>query len=298
MYRSCTSPDEAKDALSDFTAPLVVKADGLAAGKGVIICQTREEAERAIDSIMNDRQFGDAGGTVVIEEFLEGIEASLLCFVDGKSVIQMESARDYKRARDNDMGPNTGGMGCFSPNGIYTDELKEYISGNILKTTLNGLKEENIDFRGVLFIGLMVSDNQAKVLEYNTRFGDPETEVVLPRLESDLVDIMLKCTEGSLSEADLQWKKEKCVTVVLTSGGYPEAYEKGKEITGLGNLDDDVIVFHGGTRTENGKIITDGGRVLAVTAMGKTIEEAREKVYKNIPKIYFEKMEYRTDIAK
>ncbi len=298
MYRSCTSSKEAKAALDNFTVPLVVKADGLAAGKGVIICQTKEEAEKAIDGIMNDRQFGDAGDTVVIEEFLEGTEASLLCFVDGKTVIPMESARDYKRARNNDMGLNTGGMGCFSPNSIYTDELKEYISENILKTTLNGLKSENIDFRGVLFIGLMVSDNQAKVLEYNTRFGDPETEVVLPRLESDLAHIMLKCTEGSLREEDLRWKEEKCVTVVLTSGGYPEYYEKGKEITGLDNLDDDVIVFHGGTRAENGKIITDGGRVLAVTAMGKTTEEAREKVYKNIPKIYFEKMEHRTDIAK
>jgi len=165
MYRSCTSSKEAKAALDNFTVPLVVKADGLAAGKGVIICQTKEEAEKAIDDIMNDRQFGDAGNTVVIEEFLEGTEASLLCFVDGKTIIPMESARDYKRARDNDMGLNTGGMGCFSPNSIYADELKEYISENILKTTLNGLKSENIDFRGVLFIGLMVSDNQAKVLE-------------------------------------------------------------------------------------------------------------------------------------
>jgi len=246
---------------------------------------------------MNDKQFGDAGNAIVVEEFLPGTEASLLCFVDGKSIIPMESARDYKKAYDGDMGLNTGGMGCFSPNTIYTDELKKYIDENILETTLSGLKGENIDFKGVLFIGLMVKNDEAKVLEYNTRFGDPETEVVLPRLKSDLADVMLKCIEGNLSEEDLQWENEKCVTVVLASGGYPENYEKNKEVTGLNNLDDDIVVFHGGTKLKDGKVLTDGGRVLAVTAMGETLKEAREKIYRNILKMHFDKMEFRKDIA-
>ncbi len=297
-YEVYTDSEKAKEGLKHFNVPLVVKADGLAAGKGVLICETMEEAAAAVNSIMNEKQFGDAGNTVVIEEFLDGTEASLLCFADGKSIIPMESARDYKKAYDKDKGLNTGGMGCFSPNTIYTDELKKYIDENIIKTTLNGLKEEVIDFKGVLFIGLMVKNNQAKVLEYNTRFGDPETEVVLPRLESDLADIMLKCIDGNLSEEDLLWKKEKCVTVVLASGGYPENYEKGMEITGLDDVDDDIIIFHGGTKTKDSKILTDGGRVLAVTAMGKTLKEAREKIYVNIPKLHFDKMEFRTDIAK
>lgn len=297
-YQVFTEPNKAKKELENFNIPVVVKADGLAAGKGVLICQTIKEAEHAIDNIMNEKQFGDAGNTIVIEEFLEGTETSLLCFVDGKCIIPMESARDYKKAYDNDMGLNTGGMGAFSPNSIYTDELKKYINKNILKTTLNGLISENIDFKGVLFIGLMIKNNEAKVLEYNTRFGDPETEVVLPRLKSDLLDIMLKCIDGNLTENDLQWKKEKCVTVVLASGGYPESYEKGKEITGLNDVDDDIVIFHGGTKIYKGKVITDGGRVLAVTAMGETLEEAKEKIYRNIPKIHFDKMEYRTDITK
>ncbi len=296
-YESYTDSKAALESLEKFNTPIVVKADGLAAGKGVLICQTKKEAQEAINSIMNDKQFGDAGNAIVVEEFLHGTEASLLCFVDGKSIIPMESARDYKKAYDGDMGLNTGGMGCFSPNTIYTDELKKYIDENILETTLSGLKGENIDFKGVLFIGLMVKNDEAKVLEYNTRFGDPETEVVLPRLKSDLADVMLKCIEGNLSEEDLQWKNEKCVTVVLASGGYPENYEKNKEVTGLNNLDDDIVVFHGGTKLKDGKVLTDGGRVLAITAMGETLKEAREKIYRNILKMHFDKMEFRKDIA-
>lgn len=296
-YESYTSSQAALSGLEKFNVPLVVKADGLAAGKGVIICQTKHEAENAINSIMNEKQFGDAGSTVVVEEFLEGTEASLLCFMDGKSIIPMESARDYKKAYDNDMGLNTGGMGGFSPNTIYTEELKKYIEENIFERTLQGLKNENIDFRGVLFIGLIINNNEARVLEYNVRFGDPETEVVLPRLKSDLAEIMLKCIDGNLKEEDLQWSSESCVTVVLASGGYPEKYEKGKEITGLNDLDEDIVVFYSGTKLEGGKVVTDGGRVLAVTATGKTIKEAREKVYSNIPKINFEKIQFRKDIA-
>lgn len=297
-YEVYTDSEKAISDLNKFNTPIVVKADGLAAGKGVIICETIKEAKDAIKSIMDKKQFGEAGNTVVIEEFLRGTEASLLCFVDGKKIIPMESARDYKKAYDQDKGLNTGGMGCFSPNPIYTKELNKYIKNNILDKTLNGFLKENIDFKGVLFIGLMIENNQAKVLEYNTRFGDPETEVVLPRLKSDLIDIMLKCIEGNLSENDLQWEDEKCVTVILASGGYPESYEKGKEITGLNEVDNDIIIFHGGTKLSGNKTFTDGGRVLAVTAMGSTIEEARNKAYKNIPKIHFAKMQHRTDIAK
>ena len=297
QYEVYTDSKKAIYNLNKFNTPIVVKADGLASGKGVLICETIKEAEEAIKSIMDDKQFGDAGNTVVIEEFLQGTESSLLCFVDGKRIIPMESARDYKKAYDNDRGLNTGGMGCFSPNPIYTEELKKYIKDNILDRTLNGFLSENINFKGVLFIGLMIENNQAKVLEYNTRFGDPETEVILPRLKSDLVDVMLKCIEGNLSEDDLRWNDEKCVTVVLASGGYPEFYEKGKEITILNDVDDDIIIFHGGTKLSGGKTVTDGGRVLAITSMGSTIEEARNKVYNNIPNIHFEKMQFRKDIA-
>ena len=297
-YEIYTDSEKAISELNKFNTPIVVKADGLAAGKGVLICETHEEAKEAIKSIMVKKLFGEAGNSVVIEEFLKGTEASLLCFVDGKNMIPMESARDYKKAYDQDKGLNTGGMGCFSPNTIFTEELNKYIEENILDRTLNGFLNENIEFKGVLFIGLMIENNQAKVLEYNARFGDPETEVVLPRLKSDLIDIMLKCIEGNLTEDDLQWEDNKCVTVILASGGYPESYEKGKEITGINEVDDDIIIFHGGTKLSGNKTVTDGGRVLAVTAMGKSLEEARKKVYKNIPKINFEKMEYRTDIAK
>ncbi|HNZ82336.1 MAG TPA: phosphoribosylamine--glycine ligase [Sedimentibacter sp.] len=292
---------DSKNAIGDlhkFNPPIVVKADGLAAGKGVLICETIKDAEEAIKSIMDKKQFGDAGDTLVIEEFLRGTEASLLCFVDGKSIIPMESARDYKKAYDEDKGLNTGGMGCFSPNTIFTEELNKYIRKYIIDRTLEGFLNEGIDFKGVLFIGLMIENNQAKILEYNTRFGDPETEVVLPRLKSDLIDIMSKCIDGNLSECDLLWNDEKCVTVVLASGGYPESYEKGKEITGLNDVDDDIVIFHGGTKLRDNKIVTDGGRVLAVTALGTTLDQARSKVYKNIPKIHYEKMEYRKDIAK
>lgn len=297
-YEVFTDSAKALESLKDFEVPVVVKADGLAAGKGVLICETKEDAKEAIKSIIDQKQFGEAGDTVVIEEFLDGTETSLLCFVDGKSIVPMESARDYKKAYDGDMGLNTGGMGNFSPNPIYTQKLNAYIEENIIARTLNGFKEEGIDFCGVLFIGLMITGDQAKVLEYNTRFGDPETESVLPRLESDLVDIMEKCIDGNLSSDDLKWKDEKSVTVIIASGGYPEEYEKGFEITGLDQVDEDIVVFHGGTTLKDGRVVTDGGRVLAVSALGNTLEEARERVYKNIPKIHFSNMQYRTDIAK
>ncbi len=297
-YSTYTDCKEALDGLEEFSLPVVIKADGLAAGKGVLICNTIGDAREGIKSILDDKQFGDAGNSLVIEEFLDGIETSLLCFVNGKEIIPMESARDYKRAYDNDLGLNTGGMGCFSPNPIYTDELKKFIKKNIIDKTLGGFLSEGIDFRGVLFIGLMIKGNEAKVLEYNTRFGDPETEVVLLRLNSDLLDVMLKTADGTLKETDLLWSDKKSVTVVIASGGYPENYEKGKEISGLDDIDNDIIVFHAGTKFDNEKIVTNGGRVLAVTCLDDSIEKAREKVYQNIKKICFENMEFRTDIAK
>ncbi len=297
-YKTYTDYRNAIDGLENFSLPVVVKADGLAAGKGVLICETYDDAVDGIKSMLSDKKFGTSGETLVIEEFLTGTETSLLCFVDGKNIIPMESARDYKRAYDDDLGLNTGGMGCFSPNPIYTDELKSHIKKHILDKTINGFLSENIDFRGVLFIGLMIENDEAKVLEFNTRFGDPETEVILPRLKSDLLDIMIKTVDGTLTENDLVWSEKKAVTVILASGGYPENYEKNKEILGLEDVSSDIIVFHAGTKFNDDMIVTNGGRVLAITTLADTIDDARKKVYDNISKIKFDNMEFRTDIAK
>lgn len=291
---------EAKAAISfldSLNYPIVIKADGLCAGKGVIICKTKEEGIKAIEDIMVYKKFGLSGEKILIEEFLEGTEASLLCFVSNENIIPMESARDYKKIFEGDKGPNTGGVGCFSPNPVMTDKLKEEIEKSILKNIKIGFKNEDIDFRGILFIGLMLTADGPKVLEFNVRFGDPETEVVLPRLENDIVDIFEKTMDGSLKEEDLKWTDKKCVTVVLTSKGYPVEYEKGKEITGTEELDKDIILFHNGTKMEDGKLLTNGGRVLSVTALGDTLKEAREKVYKNIDKIKFDGLCYRKDIG-
>ncbi|MBN2286970.1 MAG: phosphoribosylamine--glycine ligase [Tissierellales bacterium] len=296
-YEIYNNPQDALAGLSKFNIPIVVKADGLAAGKGVLICNTMHEAEEAVFSIMEKRQFGEAGDRIVIEEFLTGIEASLLCFVDGQRIIPMESARDYKKAYDGDEGLNTGGMGGFSPNPIYTESLKNYIESKIIANILIGLKSEAIDFRGVLFIGLMIEANEAKVLEFNVRFGDPETQVVLPRLESDLLEIMLKVVEGNLYEDDLRWSEKESATVVLASGGYPNVYEKGKLITGLNEVDEDILIFHAGTKKTEQGIVTNGGRVLAITCIDDTIEKARNRIYSNIDRIDFEGKQYRKDIA-
>lgn len=297
-YGVYDNPKDALEGLKNFNEPVVVKADGLAAGKGVLICQKMEEAVEGIKSIMENRQFGEAGDTVVVEEFLTGIEASLLCFVDGDRIIPMESARDYKKAFDNDEGLNTGGMGCFSPNPIYTDKLQKFLDENVLSNIIDGFKNDGIDYHGVLFIGLMIENDEAKVLEFNVRFGDPETQVVLPRMKSDLVEVMLKTIEGNLSKEDLTWHDQESVTVVLASGGYPEGYEKGKKISGLDSMDKDIIVFHAGTKFNGSDVVTNGGRVLAVTCVADNIEKARERVYSNVPKIEFEKKQFRTDIAK
>jgi phosphoribosylamine--glycine ligase len=297
-YKKFKDPLKAKKSLKEFKPPYVLKADGLAAGKGVLICSTELEGKQAVEKLMEDKKFGDAGKNIIIEEFLDGIEGSLLCLVSKNKLIPMESARDYKKAKDNDLGLNTGGMGCFSPNPLFTEELKKHIKKNITEKIEIGLKEEGIVFTGILFIGLMIKNNKAKVLEFNVRFGDPEAQVVLPRLDGDLSDILLKTISGEISLDDLKWRDEKAVAVILTSGGYPEKYEKGLEIKGLDTVGKDVTVFHSGTKKINGKYYTDGGRVLAVTALAENLEKAREKVYNNIIGIKFYNMQYRKDIAK
>lgn len=296
-FRSFTSTKQALEGLSEFNYPLVIKADGLAAGKGVVICQNEQEAKDTINSMLENKKFGESGNEIVIEEFLYGTEASLLCFVNGNKIIPMESARDYKRVFDGDNGLNTGGMGCFSPNTIFTEELEKRIKADILDKVIYGFDGESIDFRGVLFIGLMITVNGPKVIEFNVRMGDPETEVVLPRLESDIVDIFEKTIDGTLESSDLKWLDKKCVCVVAASGGYPESYEKNKVITGLENVDKDVMVFHAGTKRIEDKVLTNGGRVLTVTALADTIDEAKRKAYRNIGKISFDGMHYRKDIA-
>lgn len=298
QYRRYTDKEEAIKALDDFNYPLVIKADGLCAGKGVVICHTKEEGIDVVNYMMADRAFGSAGERIIIEEFLEGIEMSLLCFVSKGKIIPMESAKDYKQIFEKDEGPNTGGVGCFSPNNLFNKELENRIGEEILSRIETGLVKENIDYSGVIFIGLMITKDGPKVLEFNVRFGDPETEVLMPRLKSDIMDIFEKTMDGSLTKEDLVWSEKKCLTVVATSKGYPGAYEKGKEITGLDLLDDDIILFHNGTIEKEGRLYTNGGRVISVTALGSTLEEAREKIYKNINRIRFDGIYFRRDIGK
>ena len=296
-YRTFTELDEAVEGLKEFTYPLVIKADGLCAGKGVIICQSKDEAIDTLESILGKKVFGNEGDMVVIEEFLDGIEASLLCLVTNGKLIPMESAKDYKKIFDGDKGPNTGGVGCFSPSPLFTHKLNEKIEKNILQNIRVGLDKENMDFRGILFIGLMIVDDEPKVLEFNVRFGDPETEVVLPRLNSNIVEILEKTIDGTLDKSDLQWTDEACVTVVSTSKGYPNKYEKGHKITGMDKLDKDIILFHNGTKIVGEDLLTNGGRVLSITSLGSNINEARQNIYSNIEKIKFEGMYYRNDIG-
>lgn len=297
-YKSYINLDEAIEGLEEFTYPLVIKADGLCAGKGVVICNSEEEAINTLKSILGDKVFGSEGEKVVIEEFLDGIEASLLCLVTKDKIIPMESAKDYKKIYEGDKGLNTGGVGCYSPSPLFNDELNGKIERNILENILIGLNQEKMDFRGILFIGLMLVNGEPKVLEFNVRFGDPETEVLIPRLESDIIDIFEKTIDGSLNSSDLIWKENVCVTVVLTSSGYPENYEKGFKITGMEKLDKDIILFHNGTKKLDNDLITNGGRVLSITCLGKTVEEARENIYLDIDNINFDGMRYRKDIGK
>lgn len=301
-YREFTDINELKAAVGLFGYPMVIKADGLAAGKGVIIAEDEQAANEGIDQIMGDKVFGSAGDKIVVEEFLTGIEASMLCFVDGTTIVPMESAQDYKRIFDGDNGPNTGGMGTYSPSLIFDEALETQIKERILEPTLKGFQKDGLDFKGVLFIGLMITEDGPKVIEFNNRFGDPETQSVLPRMKTDLLDIMNAVVEGTLADQVIQWSDKKAVCIVMASGGYPGDYEKGKEIAGLSDLDPDVIVFHSGTKFLDGEnpssgIATDGGRVLGITALGETHEEAREKAYRNIAKVSFEGAQYRKDIG-
>ena len=297
-YKEFTDKDELLANVGLYGYPMVLKADGLAAGKGVVIPENEADAIEAIEEMMGAKVFGSAADKIVVEEFLTGVEASMLCFVDHNSIVPMESAQDYKRIYDQDKGPNTGGMGTYSPSLLFNEEIEAQIRKRILEPTLAGFKEDGLDFQGVLFIGLMLSDEGPKVIEFNNRFGDPETQSVLARLDSDLLEIFLAVTENRLADVDIKWKDDKAVSVVLASGGYPGSYEKGKVITGLDDVDDDVVVFHAGTKFgENGEVLTSGGRVLAVTATGKTHDEARAKAYDNAERIKFEGAYMRHDIG-
>ena len=295
-YETVTSKSEGEKVIKHFTYPLVIKADGLCAGKGVKICQNELEAKEYLKELFEEKIFGQEGTTAVIEEFLEGKEASLLCFVSDGNLIPMESARDYKRIYDGDKGENTGGVGCYSPNELFNEDLKKSIKP-VLEKISYGLKQENLAYSGILFIGFMIKNNEPKILEFNVRFGDPETEVVLPRMESDLIDVIEKSIEGTLKAEDLTWKKDKCMTVILTSKGYPLKYEKGKEISGIENVDEDIYVYHNNTEFKNNKILSAGGRVLSVTTLGSDFEEMRKRIYKNIEKINFENKTFKKDIG-
>lgn len=297
-YREFTNKDELMANIGIFGYPMVIKADGLAAGKGVVIAEDEQSARAAIEDIMGERIFGEAGDKIVVEEFLRGVEASMLCFVDQNTIVPMESAQDYKRILDGDKGPNTGGMGTYSPSLLFDDALQQRIDKEILEPTLKGFQADGLDFRGVLFVGLMLSEEGPKVIEFNNRFGDPETQSVLRRLESDLLDIFLAVCDNKLAETEIIWKDDKAVCVILAAGGYPGSYKKGDRIEGLDDVDDGIIVFHSGTAfDECGNVVTAGGRVLGVTAVGATHEEARRAAYDNARRITFQGVQYRKDIG-
>lgn len=294
------SSKHAIDYIKTLALPIVVKAEGLAAGKGVSVCGTREEAVGAITKIMDQRIFEDAGNRIIIEECLHGEEVSVLAFSDGERVIPLVSSQDHKRVYDNDRGPNTGGMGAYSPVPTVTEELSWRIQKEILEPTINGMAKEGIPYHGILYAGLMLTATGPKVLEFNVRFGDPETQVILPRLESDLMEPILATITGDLSHIQLQWTEQACVCVVLASGGYPGRYQKGLSIEGLDRTGamEDVIIFHAGTKIENGKYVVNGGRVLGVTALGNKLEDAINLSYQVVSKIEFKDKHYRKDIGK
>ena len=297
-YKEYTNLDEAISEIDSFGYPVVIKADGLAAGKGVVIPENREDAITTLKEMMSDKKFGKAGDKIVVEEFLNGIETSILAFVDNDTIVPMVSSKDHKKVFEGEAGLNTGGMGTFSPSEIYTDELAKEVQEKILDKTLEGFKKDNLNYKGILFVGLMITEDGPKILEYNVRFGDPETQSVLFRLDTDLNKIISAILDNNLKNIEINYSKEEAICVMLTSGGYPESYEKGKVISGLENLDSDIVVFHSGTKFDNGNIVTNGGRVIGITAKGKTVKEAGEKVYENIKKINFEGMHYRKDIWK
>ena len=301
-YETFTDPEKALEYLETAKMPIVLKADGIALGKGVLICQTLEEAKEGVKTLMMDKKFGSAGDEIVIEEFMTGREVSVLSFVDGNIVKIMSSAQDHKRAKDGDQGLNTGGMGNFSPSPFYTKEVDEFCKKYIYQPTVDAMKAEGRPFKGVIFFGLMLTPDGPKVLEYNARFGDPEAQVVLPRLENDIVDVFEACIDGTLDQVDLKFDNDRAtVCVILASDGYPVEYKKGFPIEGLEKFKgkDDYYVFHSGTKfNENGQIVTNGGRVLGVTATGKDLKEARKKAYEATEWISFENKYMRHDIGK
>ena len=296
-YESFNSLDQVK-LFTKEDEPVVVKASGLASGKGVVLCRNGKEARSAIQSIMQGKVFGNAGDQVVIEEFLTGQEVSLLAFTDGKTILPLESAQDHKAAFDDDKGPNTGGMGAYSPAPIFTDELKKKVVDEIMIPTVRAMAKEGRYYRGILYAGLMLTESGPKVLEFNARFGDPETQPIMMRIKNDIVPIFEACIDGTLSTQTLQWKPESTVCVVMAAKGYPGSYEKGNEITGL-NLDENqqAMVFHAGTKLDNGKVLTNGGRVLGVTALGLNINQAIKNAYSVVDKIKWDGIHFRKDIG-
>ncbi len=300
-YETFDSPEKALAYVETADMPIVLKADGLALGKGVLICGTREEAREGVRSLMMDKQFGSAGDQIVVEEFMTGREVSVLSFVDGKTIKVMTSAQDHKRAKDGDKGLNTGGMGTFSPSPFYTEEVDEFCKKHIFQPTVDAMREEGREFKGIIFFGLMLTEKGPKVLEYNARFGDPETQVVLPRMKNDLVEVFEACIDGTLDQVELEFEDNAAVCVVLASDGYPEHYEKGLPITGLDEFQDKegYYVFHAGSRFDGeGRVVTNGGRVLGVTAVGQDLKEARARAYKATEWIHFDNKYMRHDIGK
>jgi len=289
---------KAKEYIEQQTPPIVVKADGLAAGKGVIVAETIPKALEALSLIMKEKAFGSAGDMVLVEEHLSGKEMSAFAFTDGHTVIPVVSACDYKPVFDGDRGPNTGGMGSYSPPHFLTPALAKTVKESVMEPAVKAMRDEGRAYRGILYGGLMINDDQPKVLEFNARFGDPEAQVTLPLLKTDLMDIMLAVVDNKLDQTDVECSQDACVGVVMASAGYPGSYKTGFPISGLDDLDKDIVVFHAGTKLNSeGQVLTSGGRVLTVVAMGKTIAQAREKVYANIPRIHFEGCHYRKDIA-
>ena len=299
-YETFTSAEDALKYLATSEYPIVLKADGLALGKGVLICNTREEAEEGVKTIMLDKQFGDAGNTIVIEEFMTGREVSVLSFVDGNTIRIMSSAQDHKRAKDGDQGLNTGGMGTFSPSPFYTAEVDEFCKKYVYQATVDAMKAEGREFKGVIFFGLMLTPKGPRVLEYNARFGDPEAQVVLPRMKNDIIDVFEACIDGTLDKMDIEFEDNACVCVVLASDGYPVAYEKGKLIKGLEKFDnaEGYYCFHAGTKLTDEGIVTNGGRVLGITAKGANLKEARANAYAATEWVEFDNKYMRHDIGK
>ena len=299
-YENFDNADEALAYLETAKFPIVLKADGLALGKGVLICNTLEEALAGVDEIMLDKKFGASGNTMVVEEFMTGREVSVLSFVDGKTIKTMTSAQDHKRAKDGDQGLNTGGMGTFSPSPFYTKEVDEFCRKYVYQKTVDAMAAEGREFKGIIFFGLMLTEDGPKVLEYNARFGDPEAQVVLPRMKNDLIDVIEACIDGTLDQVDLQFEDNAAVCVVLASDGYPVAYEKGLPITGLDEFKkhEGYYCFHAGTKFDGDQIVTNGGRVLGVTAKGATLKEARANAYKATEWVKFDNKYMRHDIGK